>query len=160
MIEKINEKENDYTFIICWKVRDNGDISKHIRRLKEYKNVYFEWQVGRIAIQDVFLQAGTFILPSRTEIYNQTIMEALFYGCNVICTDVWAAREQLWACTSAYILPNSDDFISKGLEILSHMKNSYEKSVSAYQYANKKFNSNIWRKSKMDFLNGIFSKKT
>jgi len=160
MIEKINMTPNEYTFVICGKIRDNGEISKDINRLKQYDNVIFEWQVGRTAIQDVFLEAGTFILPSRTEIYNQTIMEALFYWCNIICTDVWAAREQIWGCKSAYIFPNDDGFMSKWLDTLSCIKYNYENSVSAYKYANKKFNSNVWRKYKMDFLNEIFSKKT
>lgn len=159
MIEHINTLPNNYVFILCGNIWDDGEISKHIRKLKKYDNVFFEGQVGRIAIQDVFLQAGTFILPSRTEIYNQTIMEALFYWCNVICTDVWAAREQIWTCSSAYILPNDDKFVSRGLDILSHVKYSYEKSVSAYQYANQKFNSNIWRQAKANFLNKVFPKK-
>ncbi len=52
---------------------------KDIDLLQTYPNVYFEGQVGRTSIQDVFLDCGIFILPSRTEIYNQAIMEAAYY---------------------------------------------------------------------------------
>lgn len=33
---------NDYVFIICGNVWDDGEISKHIRKLKKYDNVFFE----------------------------------------------------------------------------------------------------------------------
>lgn len=159
MVDKINSKENNYKFIICWEIWDNGDILNHINNLKRYNNVYFEWHVGRTAIQDAFLEAGTLILPSRTEVYNQTIMEALFYGCNVICSDVWAAKEQIWNCKSAYILANDNDFVDNSLKMLCNINNSYEKSKTAYQYANRKFNSNICRGNKMNFLNKMFWEK-
>lgn len=158
IIEEINKKPNRYVFTICWPLRDDGKLKTHIEKLKTYKNVYFEWQVGRVTIQDVFLNAGTYILWSRTETYNQTTMEALFYWCNVIATDVWGIKDQLSGCESGSVLPNDEHFVEHTLKLLEHMDLSYEKSSAAYQYANKKFNSNIRRKYKMDFLEKFFSK--
>lgn len=157
IVQKINEKSNKYTFVICWEILEEWEIKKEIKKLKKYRNVYFEGKIGRVAIQDIFLNTWTFILPSRTEIYNQTIMEALFYGCNVICTDVGAAKEQIGKCKSWYILPNDEHFVKKSLEILKKTHIDYQKSAAAYRYANKKFNHNIQRKKKLDILEKMFA---
>jgi glycosyltransferase involved in cell wall biosynthesis len=158
IVEHINSIPNDYKFVICWEIWDNGNnsIAEYIHALKKHKNVSFEGHVGRVAIQDVFLESWTFILPSRTETYNQTIMEALFYGCNVICTDVWAAQEQIGDCECSFVLQNDDSFVSNTLQALSNMNYGYQKSKLANQYANQKFNSDICRKKKMELLISYF----
>jgi len=157
LVHKLNDSKNNYLFVICGKVMDNGKLAQDIASLKKYKNVFFEWQVGRIAIQDAFLNAGTFILASRTETYNQTTMEALYYWCNVIATDVWGVKEQIGDCTSGYVIPNDENFVDASIKILTHLDHGYQKSVDAYRYANKKFNSNTYRKNKMVFLNKQFA---
>ena len=156
LVEKLNKKDRSYTFIICGKVRNDEKIAHHIQRLKTYDNVFFEWYLDRVSIQDAFLNAGTFILASRTETYNQTTMEALFYGCNVIATDVWGVKEQIENCTSGYVIPNDDNFVDAAIKKLENMQYNFMQYAQAHDYAQGKFNSNIYRTYKMNFLEKTF----
>ena len=68
-------------------MRVAGNISENVRAHPLFRNIHFLGKLDATRMQEEFLSAQAFILPSLSEGFAGVIAEALTAGCPIICTN-------------------------------------------------------------------------
>lgn len=116
----------DIDLHICWKhLGLDPQITALYEELISLKNVYNHGHLPKQELFRVMDQSKIIILPSRTEIFNQAILEGWYYGCDPISTNVGAAQ----SCVM-----NKDNLINdlQDQNIIEAFYNRIVKSLETY----------------------------
>ena len=128
--------------------------------MKYFKNVYFHWFLSKDKLYDVLNTAKIIILPSRTEAYNQAILEWAMLWCIPISTNVWAAKDVIFESWNIIEWITEDELINKFIERIIYELNN--PSIDPHQLIKiyKKF---WWDKNKIkrfNYIKNIINDKT
>jgi glycosyltransferase involved in cell wall biosynthesis len=83
----------------------------------------------RQKLADFYRMCDVFVLPSRSDCFPSTQIEAMFCGTPVVCTDIPGAREAVKATGMGIIVPSRDErALAEGIVRMLGGASSYRKT--------------------------------
>lgn len=127
---------------ICWKTLWlDKNVEKIFDKLIALDNVKYHGHVGKKKLVNLLNQSKIIILPSRTEAFNQAIIEWWYFWCIPLSTNVWSAEKCLDKEHIIYWSSEIEIIKSFYDKIKKYLKNySSDNSISL----NKKFKKYFW----------------
>jgi glycosyltransferase involved in cell wall biosynthesis len=104
---------------IEFKIVGEGVLSE---KIPKKHNVHSLGQIPHRKIWEAYDQSKVFILPSYTEVFPMTILEAMARGLVILVSDIPGMREIIKEGRNGYIFPPGD--IEKIKEIILYLKNN------------------------------------
>lgn len=159
-LQKIGLEFNVHIFwdSLWWDAR----LEKWIKILQCYSNVHFHGFVWWNTLFEYYGRAAMLILPSRSEVFNQTIMEAMYFWVFVLATNVGWAKIQIPDAKFWTIVSNelNDDEIIQNIVIEIKALQEWGKQLNriwAHEYIKNNFTSDLNRNKRYSLFNEIKS---
>ena len=149
LIEAINNNESlkNIAFHIVEEL-DSSDYSKKVSELirkNPFKNIHLHPFVPPLDLIEFYQSSDFYILPSRREGFNVSILEAAACGVPIVCSDVGGNRELIELGTGFISNPNHPSSFAKTLEKMSvsyenfdsqKLHNAVEQKVGSISFQN------------------------
>lgn len=142
---------------ICGKTLDLDPIVNDIfSKITNLPNVVYHWHVDKKSLYKIMNQSKIIILPSRTEVFNQAILEGGYYWCIPISTNVWSATTCIFTNKNIIDWENDTKIISRFLErIILELKDYNENTWIIMHKKYSKYAQNINKKKKFIFFKKV-----
>lgn len=145
---------------ICWQsLGTDSQAEVLVEELKTLPNVFFYGFLDKFELAKVLSNSKVIILPSRTEVFNQAILEWAMLWCSPISTGVGAARSVILEKENI-ICQQSEKMIV--INFIRRIEIELKKSNSSYHNTIISYYKRYWggqnRKKKFIFLQNIYDK--
>lgn len=161
IIENLRKTGWEFDFHIFWSYLWWDDrLDEVFTRVQNYNNVHLHGFVWRESLFEYYSKAWILILPSRSEAFNQTILEAMYFWTYVLTTDVGWAKIQIpndsfWKIISNELLEG--EIINNMVEEIWILWRECTKidPVGSHNYIKDFFASNLYKNKKLNLYNDI-----
>lgn len=152
------DKKNVQIHLVWYWYQEN-EYKKLVKEFNLEKYIYFRWKIPRKEVVREFKASDLFVLPSRTEWFWITIIEAMAAKIPVIATRCWWPEDIIEIWTNWFLVQKEnpqelarmiEKFINWEINNLDRIvENWYEKVVNNYTW------DNIWEQTYNEYLKVI-----
>jgi glycosyltransferase involved in cell wall biosynthesis len=140
---KAMKQLKDKGILFRWYVVGEGVERENLERLirKYHLQDNFILLSSRLNPFPYLKKADIFVLPSRSEAFPLSCIEAKVLACPIIITKVSSANELIISGTNGLIVENDTEGLYKGLKLLltkRHVREKFAKNLQGYEYDNSK----------------------
>jgi len=119
---KIPDELNDINYLFIGEDKKKELFNVLVEKIKYNKNIIYYPKVIHEKILSYYDQSNVFILPSYSEVFPMTILEAMARGLVILVSDIPGMREIIKEGRNGYLFPPGD--IEKMKELILYLKNN------------------------------------
>lgn len=163
IIEKLRKIGWEFDFHIFWSYLWWDDrLDGAFSRVQNYNNVHLHGFVWRESLFEYYSRAWILILPSRSEAFNQTILEAMYFWTYVLATEVGWVKIQISDNSFWKIFSNElaeEEIIDNIVEEILILWKQCTKidPIGSHNYIKDFFASNLHKNKKLNLYNNIIA---